>query len=265
VRARKRFGQHFLEPAWVHKVLHAIAPAATDRFLEIGPGRGALTLPLARAASRVVAVEVDRDLAAALRQRVPANVEVIDGDFLTIDVGPHLVWDESSPWRVAGNLPYYITSPILVRLFQLHRDGRPMADATLMLQREVADRLSAQPGTRDYGVLTVTAQRVVRVDRVLDLPPGAFRPAPRVHSALVRLTFRTGDDRIEVPPAFDDLVRSVFTQRRKRLSNALRPFAESGGRSAEGVLQATGIDGSRRPESLSLPEFAELARHFDPN
>jgi 16S rRNA (adenine1518-N6/adenine1519-N6)-dimethyltransferase len=259
VRARKRFGQHFLEPAWVHKVVQAIAPHPNDRFLEIGPGRGALTLPLAAAVSQVIAVEVDRDLAASLRQRLPTNVRVIEGDFLATDLALHLGPPDASPWRVAGNLPYNITAPILARLFRLHEEGERVSEATLMVQREVADRLSARPGTREYGVLTVTTQRLAHVERVLDLPPGAFRPAPKVHSALVRLTFRTGAERIEVPSGFDGLVRSVFTQRRKRLSNALRPFAESVGRSADVVLKAAAIDGGRRPETLSLAEFVQLA------
>jgi 16S rRNA (adenine1518-N6/adenine1519-N6)-dimethyltransferase len=259
VRARKRFGQHFLESAWVHKVLQAIAPAPDDRFLEIGPGRGALTFPLAAAVSHVVAVEVDRDLAASLLQRAPANVQVVQGDFLTTDLEPFLLAAEAASWRVAGNLPYNITSPILARLFRLHREGTRISEATLMVQREVADRLTAQPATRDYGVLTVTAQRVAHIRRVLDLPPGAFRPAPKVHSALIRLQFRTGGDSVAVPDPFDALVRAVFGQRRKKLSNALRPVAESAGQSAHALLAAAGIDPDRRPETLTMPEFVALA------
>jgi 16S rRNA (adenine1518-N6/adenine1519-N6)-dimethyltransferase len=263
VRARKRFGQHFLEPAWVHKVLQAIAPLPDDRFLEIGPGRGALTVPLAGAVSRVIAVEVDRDLAASLRRRVPENVQVIDGDVLTVDV-VHLGLADGASWRVAGNLPYNITSPILARLFRLQEHGVGVSDATLMVQREVADRLAASPGTRDYGVLTVTTQRLAQVDRLLDLPPGAFRPAPKVHSALVRLRFRSGADTIVVPEQFEDLVRAVFSQRRKKLSNALRAFADTTGQSAAHALAAAGIDPDRRPETLSLSEFVALASAFTP-
>ena len=264
MRARKRFGQHFLEPAWVHKVLRAVSPDPGDRFLEIGPGRGALTFPLAAAVSHVTVVEVDRDLAASLRQRVPENVRVIEQDFLTADTASLLEPPEHPLWRVAGNIPYNITSPILARLLRLRERGAPMSDATLMLQQEVAARLTARPGTRDYGVLTVTTRRLAHVDLLLELPPGAFRPPPKVHSALIRLRFRCGADVIAVPEHFDNLVRVVFGQRRKKLSNALRPFAEASGRSAGAALVAAGIDPDRRPETLSVAEFVALADAVGP-
>jgi 16S rRNA (adenine1518-N6/adenine1519-N6)-dimethyltransferase len=259
VRARKRFGQHFLEAAWVPKVLNAISPEPTDVFVEIGPGRGALTVPLAKRVRQLIAIELDRDLAAGLRKRVPANVRVIEGNFLQADVAAEVDTQPASAFRVAGNLPYNISSPILARLFQLHEQRPRVSDATLMLQREVAERLAAPPGTRAYGVLTVATLRRCRVERLLDLPPGAFRPAPKVHSAVVRLTFRTGADAIAAPSNFDALVRSVFGQRRKRLSNALRSFAEAAGHSASDALVRAGIDPERRPETLSVEEFVRLA------
>ena len=264
MRARKRFGQHFLEPAWVAKVLAAIAPDATDTFLEIGPGRGALTLPLAERVERVLAVEVDRDLAADLRRRAPDNVRLIEGDFLAVDLAEPLRGVPPGSLRVAGNLPYNVSSPILARLFRLHDEGVRPIDATLMLQREVADRLGAAPGSRTYGVLSVGAQRRARVARVLDLPPGAFRPAPKVHSALVRLTFLPAAEATPVPHHFDELVRSVFGQRRKQLSNALKPFVEATGRSTADALAAAGIDPARRPETLSVADFARLAAALTP-
>jgi 16S rRNA (adenine1518-N6/adenine1519-N6)-dimethyltransferase len=263
VRPRKRFGQHFLEPAWVAKVLAAIAPRSADTFLEIGPGRGALTLPLADRVGRLLAVEVDRDLAADLRRRAPPNVQLIEGDFLSVDLATPLSGVAPGTLRVAGNLPYNLSSPILARLFRLHDDGTGPTDATLMLQREVADRLSATPGTRTYGVLSIGAHRRANVTRLLDLPPGAFRPAPRVHSALVRIAFTTGPS-TGVPPYFDDLVRSVFGQRRKQLSNALKPFADAMGVPAADALTASGIDPGRRPETLSVEEFTALARALRP-
>jgi 16S rRNA (adenine1518-N6/adenine1519-N6)-dimethyltransferase len=259
VKARKRFGQHFLEPAWVAKVLSALSPHATDTFLEIGPGRGALTLPLAARVHQVIAVEVDRDLAGDLRRRAPGNVRIVEGDVLVMDLAGALAEAAPAAFRVAGNLPYNISSPILARLFQLYDRGPRPVDLTLMLQREVADRLGAAAGTREYGVLSIAAQRRAHVERLLDLPPGAFRPAPKVHSALIRLTFRTPDEAITVPEDFDDLVRSVFGQRRKRLSNALKPFADATGRSAAGALDAAGVDPERRPGTLSVREFVALA------
>jgi len=185
--ARKRFGQHFLEPAWVVKVVRAIAPAPDDVFFEIGPGRGALTRELAARAGSVTAFEIDRDLAEALRESAPANLTIVTGDFLRSE------WilenRPAVPVRVAGNLPYNVASPILFTLIDLYSAGIPLADATVMLQREVADRLVARPGSKEYGVLSILVQLSADVERILALPPGAFRPAPKVQSALVRLRF----------------------------------------------------------------------------
>ena len=258
MRARRRFGQHFLQPKWAAKVIAAIAPEPGDVFLEVGPGTGALTFQLAARARQVVAVEVDRDLAAGLAGRLPDNVRVVAGDVLEVDLRASLPPDDVRV-RVAGNLPYNVSSPILRRLFALHDSDGRLIDATLMLQREVAARIAAPPGTREYGVLTVTTARHARVDRLLDLPPGAFRPAPKVHSALVRLHFRKGDEQIAAAGLFDALVQAVFGQRRKRLSNALRDFAEACGTTAAGALAEAGIDPGRRPETLSLVEFVRLA------
>ena len=263
MRARRRFGQHFLEPVWAAKVLAAIAPDPQDTFLEIGPGRGALTGQLASRARQLVAVEIDRDLAASLTKRLPANVRIVTGDVLEVDLSGALPPDAGRV-RVAGNLPYNVSSPILRRLFALHEaDGR-VTDATLMLQREVADRIAARPGTREYGVLTVAAARHARVERLLELPPGAFRPVPKVHSALVRLVFRRDDEVMAIPERLDALVRAVFAQRRKRLSNALRPFADATGVPAADALARAGIDPARRPETVSLEEFIRLAAALDP-
>jgi 16S rRNA (adenine1518-N6/adenine1519-N6)-dimethyltransferase len=186
VRARKRFGQHFLEAPWVEKVVRAIDPQADETFVEIGPGRGALTRPLAARAKQVFAYEIDRDLAAGLRAEAIPNVTVVEGDVLeTLTVRP----PGPQPLRVAGNLPYNAASPIMFRLSDLFAAGAPIGDATLMLQREVADRLVAAPGTREYGVLSVLLQHVATIDIILKLPAGAFRPPPKVLSALVRLRF----------------------------------------------------------------------------
>jgi 16S rRNA (adenine1518-N6/adenine1519-N6)-dimethyltransferase len=253
VTPRKRFGQHFLAPAWADKVLEAIAPRTGDRFLEIGPGPGALTLRLAPRVAHLTAVEVDRDLASELAPRLPPNAEVVTEDFLGFDPAPLLA---TGPLRVAGNLPYNISSPILFKLIAI---ADRLTDATLMLQLEVADRLAARPGTKEYGVLTIFVTAQADVDRVLTLPPGAFRPAPRVHSALVRLRFKPHVVPVELRDVFGRMVRSMFTQRRKTLNNALRPFADSIGKSAPAALQRAGIDARRRPETLNLPDLVALA------
>ena len=258
-RPRKRFGQHFLEQAWVDKLIAAVAPAADDTFLEIGPGRGALTRTLAARVARIVAVEIDRDLAAVLPSRVPANVHVVTGDFLDIDLQA-LLRDEAAPLRVIGNLPYNISSPILFRLLAAADEGRRFRDATLMLQKEVADRIVATAGAAGYGTLAVQVGLLADVNRLLTLPPGAFRPPPKVTSAVVRLRFRPPAAEVGDPAAFERVVRGVFLQRRKTLLNALKPVADSFGRSAAQVLERAGLDPSRRPETLDVHEMARLAR-----
>ena len=258
-RARKRFGQHFLEPAWVGKLIDAVAPGRDETFLEIGPGRGALTRPLAERAARVVAVEIDRDLAAALTPRLPANVRLVQGDFLEIAVAT-LVQGERLPIRVVANLPYNVASPILFRILHESAEGRVIRDATLMLQREVADRLLATPGTADFGALAIQVGLLADVNRLLSLPPGAFRPPPRVHSAVVSLRFRPPSFDVGNRAAFERIVRGLFIQRRKTLLNALKPVADSFGRTAADVIERAGVDGRRRPGTLTLSEMARLSR-----
>jgi len=260
---RKRFGQNFLEPAWVDKVIRQIAPDPAETFIEIGPGRGALTRPLVDRARRLIAFEIDHDLAAALTASAPAHVTIVDGDFLEVTfdrLGALLKPDAaSSPIRVAGNLPYNVASPILFKLASLYAEGAPLTDAHVMLQREVADRLVATPGTGDYGVLTVLLGHTAEVGRVLSLPPGAFRPAPKVHSSVVRLRFHPPDPPVKKGQVFTDVVRTVFTQRRKTLANALSAFPKRGRESFKEALARADIDGTRRPETLTIAEFARLA------
>ena len=263
IRARKRFGQHFLEPAWCAKVVDACRALPTDTFLEIGPGTGAITLPLAGRAGRVLAVEVDRDLAAALQAQAVPNLTVHTGDVLDTDVDALLTgWigpEPATPVRVVGNLPYNICSPILYLLTALSARRPGLIDATLMVQAEVADRLVAVPGTGDYGVLTVTTALSADVERLLVLPPGAFRPRPKVRSALVRLRFRTPAFPVRHRDTLIRLVRMVFTQRRKTIANGLKAAAAGGGLDGAAILATAGIDPMRRPETLQLVEFAALA------
>ena len=258
MKARKRFGQHFLEPAWVAKVVAALDAAPTDRFIEIGPGRGALTTPLSQRVKHLTAVEVDRDLAALLESRALPNVKVVTADVLDVDL---VELAEGHRVRVVGNLPYNISSPILFRLIEASASGL-LADATLMLQKEVADRLVASPGTSEYGVLTLQTALAADVTRVLSLPPGAFRPVPKVHSAVVRLAFRPPPPEVHHPKLVVDIVRAIFTQRRKTLGNALAPFATARGHHSHEVLLAAGIDTRRRPETLDLLDVGRIADVF---
>ena len=259
LRAKKRFGQHFLEPAWVNKLIQAVNPSPDDTFLEIGPGRGALTKALAPRVRRMVAVEIDRDLAADLPAHVPPNVRVVEGDFLRVDLDAVLQGEEI-PLRVIGNLPYNVASPILFALLDAADEGRRFVDATLMLQKEVADRLVARPGSRDYGALAIQVSLMARVDRILTLPPGAFRPPPKVTSAVVRLQFHPPSEQVGDRATFERVVRGVFLQRRKTLLNALKPVADSFNRSASELIEQAGVDPSKRPEALTLEEMARLAR-----
>jgi 16S rRNA (adenine1518-N6/adenine1519-N6)-dimethyltransferase len=252
VNARKRFGQNFLEPAWVDKVIQAIDPKPNETFIEIGPGHGAMTRPLAARAKAVVAYEIDRDLAAELRATVPSNVTIVEGDFLGLQTSDFGL--EAATVRVAGNLPYNVASPIMFKLADLYASGVRLLDATLMLQREVADRLLAGPGGKEYGVLSVLMQHRADVSRLLSLPPGAFRPVPKVRSALVRLAFHPPTPPVCDEAAFAALVGAVFTRRRKTLGNALRAYDKRG----RGIVPAW-LDARRRPETLTVGEFARLS------
>jgi len=269
---RKRFGQHFLQDVWAEKIVDAIDPQPGDVFLEIGPGEGALTLPLAARGVPVVAVEIDRDLSAALAARVPPSVTIITGDILETDVVPILTGIRAQTtahaaragagdrprYRVAANLPYNVSTPVLFKLFAMQRNDGLFHDATLMLQKEMADRVAAGAGTRDTGVLSITAALEADVKMLLRLPPGAFRPPPRVHSAVVRLEFRPHGLRIPDELLFARMVQALFGQRRKTILNALKTFDATAG----AVLALAGIDPRRRAETLQLTELARLADLF---
>jgi 16S rRNA (adenine1518-N6/adenine1519-N6)-dimethyltransferase len=265
---RRRFSQHFLAAAWAERLLAAVNPQPGDVFLEVGPGRGALTLPLARTGVPILAVEIDRDLSSALAPRVPPNVTLLTGDILALDVIPYLGGlqpqrpAENAPGpspvrrvRMAGNLPYNISSPILFWLIERTQKDAAFTDATLMLQREVADRLVARAGTKEYGVLTVLLRRYASIEKILELPPAAFTPPPKVRSSVVRLTFHPATPRVPNEARFEQMVKALFSQRRKMLSNALKRFDPNG----PSLLVRAGIDGHRRPETLQLEELARLA------
>lgn len=270
-RRRKRFGQHFLAPVWARKVAEVIAPEPGDVFLEIGPGRGALTLPLAASGAPILAVEVDRDLVADLSPQLPPNVTIISADVMKMDVLPFLTGLQpnlppAAPgappprrrYRVVGNLPYNLSTPILFRLIEWQQATSLFADATVMLQREVADRLAAVPGTKAWGALSLYLQIHAGITTPLRLPPGAFSPPPKVHSAIARLQFHAPSIQIADEAVFDRLVRTMFSLRRKTLSNVMKAL----GPGATDALAATGIDPQRRPETLTLEELAGLTREL---
>jgi 16S rRNA (adenine1518-N6/adenine1519-N6)-dimethyltransferase len=243
---KKRFGQHFLTD---RSVLRRIVRLAQPRntVVEIGPGAGALTRELAAAADRVIAIEIDRDLIAGLRARMPANVEIVEGDALEAAL-------PAEPFHLVGNLPYNVATPLFKRFID-HRKN--MLDATVMIQKEVAERLTAKPGTREYGPLSILVQHYADVEYGFAVPPGAFRPQPKVDSAVVRLTWKPG-----VPDAreFTDFVHQAFASRRKTLANNLARMFPSLGR--EEIARRLGGRAGARPEELSLDEFLGVYNQF---
>jgi 16S rRNA (adenine1518-N6/adenine1519-N6)-dimethyltransferase len=255
-------GQCFLrDERYVERIVEAISPAPGETLIEIGAGLGQLTLPLARAGARVVAIESDRRLAEKLRRSIPPEVEILETDALRIDFRELARAHGPSKLRVVGNLPYSVAAPILLRLLAARECFRELV---LMFQSEVAERLTAKPGTKEYGFLTVVAQRAARVRILFRIPPDAFRPRPRVVSALLRFEMLEVDPRdAEVDERlFRSLVRGLLAHRRKTIGNNLKHL-ESTGLSREktlGALETLGIDPSRRAETLGVEDFRELSR-----
>jgi 16S rRNA (adenine1518-N6/adenine1519-N6)-dimethyltransferase len=266
---KPKLGQHFLasQPAAL-RIVEALGDVTQSTVLEIGPGRGAITEILAQTAQRLIAVEIDRVLSAQLRMKfsMQPNVEIIEGDVLKIELDtvfgpkpgtlrPGLNFSPE-PARVIGNLPYYITSDILLRLLEYHRY---FSIIVIMVQKEVADRLAANAGSRDYGLLSATAQLYGRVEKLFTLPPGAFAPAPKVHSSVVRITIKPKLESLRVPEAeFIAFLKLGFGQKRKTLWNNLKTEYD------EGVLRAalakSGVKPAIRAEALPLERTAALFR-----
>ncbi|HEY8552395.1 MAG TPA: 16S rRNA (adenine(1518)-N(6)/adenine(1519)-N(6))-dimethyltransferase RsmA [Thermaerobacter sp.] len=279
VRPSRRLGQNFLvDEGWAERIVAAAEPGPEDLVLEVGPGLGALTERLVRRAGRVVAVEVDRRLADALRHRLGplANLELVVADVLHVDLADLTAAATdgaaggdprgAGPWtrvKLVSNLPYAITSPFLVRwLTAPVRWER----AVLTLQAEVVERLVASPGTAAYGALTVFVAYHARVERLGTVPAGAFWPRPEVDSAVVRLwPHRRPPVTVADPAALFALVRAAFGRRRKRLANALAAHPAVGRQEAEAACRAAGIDPGARPEDVDLEGFARLANHLFPS
>ena len=246
--ARKRFGQHFLvDPAVIERIVFEIDPRPGDSLVEIGPGRGALTAPLLERAGALTVVEIDRDLAARLR-RTP-GLAVVEGDVLTVDFTTLPGVAHGAKLRIVGNLPYNISTPILFHLLDV---AAVVRDQHVMLQKEVVDRIAAQPASKDYGRLTVMLQWRYEIEPLLDVAPNAFDPPPRVDSTVLRLVPRAAPAAIE-PTLLREIVTVAFSQRRKLLRHTL-------GRWLEARDATQGFDVLRRAEEVPVAEYLALAQ-----
>jgi 16S rRNA (adenine1518-N6/adenine1519-N6)-dimethyltransferase len=268
-QSKPKLGQHFLASEdMAQRVVDAVGDVSQSTVLEIGPGRGILTALLAKRARRLIAVELDRVLAAQLRLQfgMTRNVEVIEADILSVDLdslfGPKPGLSRPGidlklePVKVVGNLPYYITSEILLRLFEF---SKYFDSIVIMVQREVADRIAAEPGGRDYGMLSATAQLYAGVEKLFTLPPGAFVPPPKVHSTVLRLTIEPQQDRLGVAGhGFIDFLRLSFGQKRKTLWNNLKAKYE--GAELKRALAEARVKPTARAETLSLEQSAAIFR-----
>ena len=265
-RGRTRaLGQHFLrDRTVVDRVLELVAPTERDLVVEIGPGRGALTDSLAARAGRLLALEIDGGLVAALQARFAdaPSVEILQADARRFDYAGLRARRPDPEGRVlvAGNLPYSVGKPILAALVE---SGAAIDEMTLMLQKEVADRVAAPPGSKIYGALSVLTQAAAAVRLAFPVPPGAFSPPPQVDSAVLHLRpHREPPVPLPDPRRFAAVVRAAFGQRRKSLANALAAGLAVPAETARDRCQAAGIDPGRRAETLSLAEFAHLALAF---
>ncbi len=257
---RKSFGQNFLHDGNIARKIVDLASSFPPPYLEIGPGLGALTRPLAETGARVVAVEVDRGLAAHLRREFAGtSVDVLEADFLAVTDDE---WRARFPagGTVAGNLPYSISSPVILRLIEL-RELFPRA--VLMLQKEMAERLCAPPGCKEYGILSVYLSVLSETRREFHVKPSCFHPAPDVDSAVITIRF-FGDFSDELLHALRSVVRAGFAHRRKTLRNAPVPFLPGGTEQWCGMLRAEGIDPGARAEELSPAAWLAIARRLPP-
>ena len=250
-RPRKRFGQHFLHDANViERLVGVIAPRPGDHLVEIGPGEGVLTQPVIEKAGALTVIELDRDLAAILAERLgcPEGLDIVQADVLKVDLAALAA---GRALRIIGNLPYNISTPIMFQLFESRAE---IVDMHFMLQKEVVDRMVAAPGSRQYGRLSVMAAFHCDMTRLFKVPPGAFRPPPKVDSAIVRLVPKrlSGEDRALLPD-FAEVTRRAFGQRRKTLRNSLKGLID------DVQFEAAGIDPGARAETLSVDQFRKLA------
>ncbi len=256
-RPKKSFGQHFLHDRhYIDNIVQAIAPRHDDFLVEIGPGEGALTLPLLAAAGKLTAIELDTDLIPGLRERAATvgELHVVHADVLKVDFSEMARSHGVARLRLAGNLPYYISSPIL---FHCVEHAATIQDMHFMLQKEVVDRMAAAPGSKVYGRLSVMLQLACRVEPLFDVPPQAFRPPPKVESAVVRLQPIPLHELHDAQPEhLYAVVRAAFGQRRKTLANALKQLLDS-----EAIRRAD-VDPRARAETLAPADFVRLAKVY---
>lgn len=251
---KKHLGQNFLfDPSIIERIIHAAKIEPDDLVVEIGPGPGMMTRMLAERAKKVIAIELDDKLYEKLKDKLAGynNIELIHGDAL------EYVYDNLPDFKVVANIPYYITTPIIFKLFEA---GKNLKSMTLTVQKEVAERIVAKPGGRDYGVLSIMVQYYAEPSLEFIIPKDAFRPVPKVDSALVhsRILAKPSID-VKNEAMFFRIVKTAFSQRRKILSNSLKSLRGD----IKEWLDKSGIDPHRRPETLSMEEFARLANAFD--
>ena len=252
---RKRFGQNFLtDPNVIDQIISAINPLQADRILEIGPGRGALTGLLNRSGCHLELIEIDRDLVSLLTQQFGTGVHIYSADVLKFDFSQ---LESQAPVRVVGNLPYNISTPLLFRLFQYNR---LFHDLTFMLQLEVVNRITAEPGSRDYGRLTIMSNYFCEAEKLFEVPPEAFTPMPKVNSAIIRLVPK-GDraDEVKDIKVLEQLLITAFSKRRKTVRNALRSYLTAD------ELNQLNIDPGLRPENLKPEEYFRCANYITDN
>ncbi|MBZ5646541.1 MAG: 16S rRNA (adenine(1518)-N(6)/adenine(1519)-N(6))-dimethyltransferase RsmA [Acidobacteriia bacterium] len=268
---RPRLGQNFLaDPRAAERIVNALGDVSQRVVIEIGPGRGALTSLLANRAGYLIAIELDRVLGAQLRMKHAnrPNLEIVEGDVLDIDLGRLMRRERrtsgdihpgaSDKAVVVGNLPYYITSPILLHLLRFHE---VMTEIVIMVQKEVADRIAAKPGSRDYGLLSATTQLYAKIEKLFTLPPGAFAPPPKVHSTVLRLTVQPQVESLKVSGReFEDYLKLSFGQKRKTLRNNLRERYQD--EDIRRALAAAGVKADERAEAISLAKAASMFRHL---
>ena len=260
---QKKYGQNFLvDPNVLERVMDAAGVSGEDCVLEIGPGIGTMTQLLAERAGKVVAVEIDRNLIPILEETLApySNVTVINEDILKLDVEETIrVRGEGRPVKVVANLPYYITTPIIMSLLE---GGAPLESITVMVQKEVAERMQAGPGTKDYGALSLAVQYYSRPEVVANVPPNCFIPRPNVGSAVIRLT-RYGTPPVQAadPGKLFTVIRASFNQRRKTLANSLgnAPGLSASRERVAGILEEMGLPAMIRGEALTLEQFAALS------
>lgn len=259
IRTQKKLGQHFLvDESVVNRIASALELEPGAPVLEIGPGIGTLTQALAMTGAQVTAVELDRRFIGILDITLKAypNVRVVQGDVLSLNI-PEIMG--AGPFHIAGNLPYYITTPIVMKILE---ERVPADRMVFMVQKEVADRMVSGPGTKDYGALSVAVQYFTEASKLFEVPAASFMPPPAVESAVILCRMRKGPP-VEVPSEklFFRIVRAAFGQRRKTLANSLRGCGFAGVAVAA-MLKETGIDGTRRGETLFMEEFAMLSRAY---